>query len=136
MKTNLGAFYATDKNLEKEGKWLDVTEDVSFKIRRMGGANGIKVSEIRAMHFKPYARSIKNNTLDKSKQENLFIQTFVDSCLVAWKGLTDESGIDLEFTREHAIALLTEYPDLFDELLTFSESNLSFKEDSEDLGNS
>jgi len=136
MKTNLSSIYETNKSIEKDGKWFELTKEVSFKLKRMGGANSGRLAEIRAMHFKPYARQIKNDTLDKAIQEKLFIKVFVDGCLVDWKGLVDDDGIKIEYTKETAIELLLGSSDLFDELIAMADDMSSFKEDAEDLGKS
>ena len=135
MKNNLSSIYSTKKDEEMEGKWFNLSEDVSFKMRRMGGANGTKVAEIRARHFKPYARQIKNNTLDKKLQEKLFIRVFVESCMIDWKGLIDDNG-SVEFNKDVAIDLFNDMPDLFDEVVALTDDIKNYQEELEDLGNS
>jgi len=134
-KNNLSKAYATDKNLETEGKWFEITEDVSFKMKRMGGANAHKLAEIRAIHFKPYARQIAKNTLDKKLQEKLFIRVFVDGCMVDWKGLCDDVG-EIEYSKQNAMDLFTETPDLFDDVVSLVDDISNYQLEVEDLGNS
>lgn len=135
MKTNLSSLYSTDKEVEKNGKWFEIAEGVSFKMKRFGGANANKIAEVRARYFKPYVRQIKNNTLDKALQQELFVKVFVDTCMCDWKGLEDDEGV-INYSRENAITLFTTTPDLFDELLDMSMEMGEFKEGNEDLGNS
>ena len=135
MKTNLSKIYSTNKDVEKNGKWFDIAEGVSFKMKRFGGANSLKISEVKARYFKPYARQLERNTLDKEIQQELFIKVFVDTCMCDWKGLEDEQG-KIEYSRDNAIELFKETPDLFDEVLELSMAMGEFKEGNEDLGKS
>ena len=137
MKTNLSSIYGTNKEDEANGKWFDITEDFSVKLKRMGGENGKKIAEKRALLFKPFATQIKKNTLDEATQTSLFMRVFTDAVMTDWKGLTDENGQDIPFSSDYAHKLLTEMPDLFYDLLDIAQDRHSFNiQEREELGNS
>ena len=129
MKTNLSKAYATDKNLEQEGKWFQVAEGVEFKLKRMGGSNATEVNRIRAKIIKPHLRLIEKNLLDKDVEKGLYIKVFIEACLVNWKGLLDDNDQEIPFTREFAQELFKDTPDLFDYVVDLTNDNESYKED-------
>lgn len=136
MKTNLSKAFGTNKELELEGKWFEIAEDISFRMRRTGGANSHRFNELRALYFKPYARQIKTDSLNNKTYDSLFVQVFVDACMVDWKGLLDEDDNQIPYSKEVAIKLFTEHSDLFDTVVELTGSMDEFKEGLEEMGNS
>lgn len=131
MKTNLDQFFKTDKALEKDGVWFDISSDIGFLVRPFKQTNP-RVKAAMANHYKPYARQIELNSLDLAKQFEINIKIFIDVCLVEWKGV-EADGKPLELTTENAIKFFTGLPDLFDTLWKHSTDFTNYKED---LGNS
>ena len=134
-KTSLSSYYATDKKLETEGKWFEVENGAEFLLRRMGGKNQKKLNEIRSKHFMSKIKEIRDNSLPEEEQESLFIKVFVEACMIDWKNVFDQDGNDVPFDPELAEEVLTDCPDLFDELIDFTNSRNEFKK-REELGNS
>ena len=56
--------------------------------------------------------------------------------LAGWKGVKDEDDKDIPFTRENAIQLFTNLPELFDMIFPYAKDFKNFKVDLEELGNS
>ena len=57
--------------------------------------------------------------------------------VLGWKGVTDRDGNELPFTKDNVVTLLTDLPDLFNELRNEAtrQSNFRVTEIEEDLGN-
>ena len=133
MKTNLSKYFASDSNLEADGVWIDLAEDVSFKIKRFGGKNAAKIKLLQAKYMKPYARQIEKGILDPEKERSIYIKIFSESCMVDWKGVVDENDKEISFSIDNAINLFSNLPDLFDFIVAESLNTDNYRED---LGNS
>ena len=133
MKTNLDSLFKTDTNLEKDGIWFDVSLGISFKLRRFGGANANKVSQSMAKYHKPYAKLIDAKKISEEETTEIMAKVFVDSCLVDWKGVTNEQGEAIVCNFENAVQLFKTLPELFNTLFQYCQGVDSFRED---LGNS
>lgn len=110
-----------------------VGEGMKFKVKRFGGKNSAKIRKLTALYHKPYARMIELGTLPEEKEREIYIKIFVEACLISWEGIQDENGEDIEFTRDNAIELFMELPEMFDLLSAYASDVNSYKEE---LGNS
>lgn len=131
MKTSLDKHFKTDSDLEKNGVWFDISEDIGFLIRPFKGTNP-RVKAAMAAHYKPLARQIELGTIDPDKEREIQVKLFTEICLVDWKGV-EMDGQSVECNKENAMALFKELPDLFDTLWKHSGD---FKNYKEDVGNS
>lgn len=132
MKTNLDLKFKTNKNLEKEGVWFKVVDtEVSFLVRRFGGANEAEIKRVHAKYFAPKSRQIQANQLSDEEATELLIKSFVEVSLVDWKGV-EIDGVEAEFDKEKAVEIFKEYPELFQTVFEYAKDFQSYKED---LGN-
>jgi|AntRauTorcE11897_2_1112592.scaffolds.fasta_scaffold00704_9 hypothetical protein len=132
MKTNLDNIYKTDSSMEKDGIWFAITDETQFLVRRFGGANAQKVKQATAKYYKPFARQVENGTMSAEKEKEILVRSFVESCLVDWKGV-EIDGEEQKFEKEKAIELFCNLPDLFESIYEYATATSSYRED---LGNS
>lgn len=115
-KPNLYDVFGSDKELEKEGVWIDYDEiGASFKIARMGGGNSAYARYL-SNAIRPVKHQLETNTLSDGKAEEIYRNAFVNTILKDWSGVTDSKGKALPFTVENAIKLLSDLPHLHSEL--------------------
>lgn len=131
MKSNLDKYYKVDETSAKEGVDF-LVGDASFRVLRFDPSNPKIKSEL-ARHHKPYAHSIQRGTLPQAKEDEIYTTVFVNSCLASWKGVKDEKGADIPFTKENAIKLLMSLPQLRSDLIAHASDFDNYKAD---LGNS
>lgn len=125
MKTSLDSMFKTDAKKEKEGEWYMVNDEAGFLLRRFSPLNpNYKAAMLR--HMKPHARKLQDNTIDTEKELELGVKTFVDICLVDWKGI-EIDGQDTPFSKDAAIKVLTALPDLFRRLEEFASDMANYK---------
>lgn len=137
MQTNLDKLFKTNKNLELDGVWLWVSDTTAFLCARYGGANSIKVKASVAKFYKPVAKMAEVSGLSPEKDLEISVKMFVHSCLLDWKGVTNEDGSEIEFSFDNAVKLLTSLPELFDHLVSNTRNVDNFKEEmGNDLQNS
>jgi len=105
------SLFATDNKLETDGITLDYG---AFKIRiaRAGGANR-KFQQVLEAKLKPHRRQIQTETLADELAHRLIIEAYAEAVLLGWDGVVDAAGQPLAFTRDNAIRLMTDLPDLF-----------------------
>lgn len=138
MKSNLDTLFKTDKNLEKDGIWFEISTGVRFLLKRFGGANDPALKPLFATHYKPYARQIELGTLSADKEREIMTTIFIKASLVKWEGV-EFDGATADCTFENAQKLFKELPDLVDLLSQLASDSKNYKEAvaaREELGNS
>jgi len=144
---SLQSLFGTDKSKEIEGTWIDVTvnddgTDCGFKVSRMSVHNRRFAAAI-AKRQKKYG--VKLKTMGQEKNQSDMIEVFVETVLVNWQNVVDfregaqdnvvkgEPSVKIEYSRENAIWLLNQLPDLFELLVNESTELTNFQaEDDEE----
>lgn len=120
--------FATDKNLETDGITIDYG-DFSIRIARAGGSNQ-RYNKVLERKSKPFQRSIANDSLDPNTAERILRETYAESVILGWSGVTyddvtpegedlpeDKAGSDeAPFTKENVIAVFENFPDLYSDI--------------------
>jgi hypothetical protein len=118
-KGGLYANYKTDTKKEWNGVPYTVTnpdESVStFYLARAGKTNKDYQKELDR-RTRPYRRQIELGTMNENLAEQIFMEVFISTVLKGWDGVSDEDGNTMEFNEPNAKKLLTDLPDLYDEL--------------------
>lgn len=104
--------FKTDSDLEKTGIELDLGSSGVFQIARAGGGNQRFTKRLEAL-TKPHRRAIQSGAIDTELARNLMVTAYVDCIVLGWEGVTDENGNGLPFSKENAMKLFTDLPDLF-----------------------
>jgi len=132
MKINLDKSFKTDRKMEIEGIWFEISEGVRFKIARFGGSNSVEVKKAMAKFHKPYAKAIEKSLISDEKERSIYCKSFVHSCVIDWEGIEIDGEI-APFSKEKAVEVFCQLPDLLDTLVEHASSQDNYKED---LGNS
>lgn len=137
------ALFETDKSVEKGGVRIDYGA-FWFQIARAGGGNERFSKQLRQL-LQPYRRAIETETMDGKVMDRIMVDTFIDTCLLAWGSeehgdgkLAGREGEVLEFTKENAKRLFEDLPDLLTDLVRQSNKVALFRKTilDADLGNS
>lgn len=148
--------YGTDKAAETQGARIkaDLLPDAVFIVARAGGANEVYAKE-GEKRFRPHRRAIEQGKLDSATGTKLAMELFIDTQLKGWEGINvrqrDEAGkpvfeeafedgaivktakfVPLEFTRENAIKLFSQLPDLHLELQRKAQAIATFQREDTD----
>jgi len=126
----------TDLKIETDGFTHRITDKMSFRLARAGGANA-KFSKAMEAKTRPYRRQIQEDTMDITLANKLLIEAFAETVVLGWEGITTTNGKKIPFTPEAAIKLFTDLPDLFNELREAAgkQSNFRATEVLDDVGN-
>lgn len=125
--------FATDKAKETEGVAIayGANEDgsiPSFKIARMGKTNK-KYTKAFEAKTRPYRRQIELQTLSEEISEKVMLEVFVETILLGWDNVIGRDGKKLPFTRQNAIQLMTDLPDLYADLQAEASKAIRFLEE-------
>lgn len=132
--------FKTDKKAEVEGVEVAVAmndhnnEPILIRISRMGTTNKRYTKALNKV-TQPHQAAIQNGAMDNDLARKMLQEVFVDTILLGWKNLPkseltgNEADTDeLEFTRENALALFDEMPDLYDDWESRAQKASSFRE--------
>lgn len=122
---NLKSIYATNRDEEENGKWFDsFGGEVQLKMRRFASKKSLAIrSELEA----PLKKTFKNRDIPLEQQEALAMDHFIEGVLLDWKGMTDDHGVEVPYSKAKAKELLTEYPDFFREAMLESIDMANFR---------
>lgn len=100
-------------------------------LARMGGANK-DFSRIHTEAWKPFQGEITAGAMSDAQRLEIAVGVFVDSCVRGWSNMQDENDVAIPFSREAAIKLFNDLPELYSELAvkaaeldTFLSANLA-----------
>jgi hypothetical protein len=116
------AMFSSNAAKETAGIWKQIGA-TSYLIARAGGKNE-KFMKIAKERFLPFQAAINNDMLPMDVARQLAIEAFVDGILLDWKKFYDRDGTELPYSRDNAIRVLTELPELFT-LLSKEAASLS-----------
>lgn len=107
--------FKTDKSIETTGIELQYDDGVYIKIARAGGANK-RFQKTLERKARPYRRAIQTETFSPELAEEMLVEVYAESVILGWRGVKDEAGKKMEFSKENCIKLLTDLPDLFKDI--------------------
>ncbi|WLJ71044.1 hypothetical protein [Sphingomonas phage Kimi] len=132
--------FKTNKTAEIEGVEIPVgindhnNEPIVIKISRMSTTNKRYTKELNRV-TKPHQSAIQNDAMDNELARKMLMEVFVDTILLGWSNLpkseltgNDKDKDELEFTRDNALALFAEMPDLYDDWEKRAQSAAAFRD--------
>ncbi len=132
--------FKTDQRAEVEGVWVPVgmnehnNKPIEIHISRMSRANK-RYTKALETATRPHTAAIQNESLDNDLAAKMLQEVFVDTILLNWKNLPkseltgkDDDKADLPFTRDNALALFDELPELYDDWEGRAKKSASFRE--------
>jgi hypothetical protein len=122
--------YATDKEAEISGIDKDFGDGCFIKIARIGNAEYKKYFQ---KITKPYQKAIRRGVLSDEIADKLLIDALANRIVLGWSGMTEDDK-PIAYSVENCIRILTEYPDLKDQIQEIANEMESFKtEDDEEI---
>lgn len=123
--------FKTDADKEVQGVLIqfEANDDGSkpgFRVRRRGGRNQ-EYQKALDRQVEQYKRQIEFKTLDEMVSRELLMRVFVDTVLVGWEHVQNESNEQIVYSKENALQLFRELPDLYQILMAESAKIDLFK---------
>lgn len=111
------------------GTWTKWGSDgAAFKIARASGHDNPKFKNAMERTLRRYKNEIRLEVLPEEVSAEATYEVFADTIVLDWRGIQDENGGDLPYTRENVIRLFREIPELFDEIKTFAVDRQQFQD--------
>lgn len=137
---SLYSLFETNENLEQDGIWIEYGpasngKPIRIKIARSGGSNK-EFNKRLEKATKPYRKII--NSLNNEKAEEIYLQVFAETVVLAWENVENRSGSEMEFNIGNVLKLFNELPELYRDLRDQSNNIALFRTEllEADLGNS
>ena len=123
--------FETNRDAEVKGVYVEYGKNskgqvIRFLISRMGKANKAYSKAMEAA-TRPHRRAIELGTMDDAQAEELFLKVFCEKIILGWEGVEDRDGNPLKFNLKNAMALMTDLPDLYDDLQEQSKKASLFR---------
>jgi hypothetical protein len=125
--SNTYSMFKTDSTTEQTGIWLRYSPTMRIRVARSGGGNVAFAKALEAKS-KPYRLAIKNEMMDNELGKQILIEVYAETVVLGWEGVTDERGKDLPHSRENVVKLLTDLPDLFQDIIEQSSKMALFRQ--------
>jgi hypothetical protein len=126
--------YKTNSAKEAEGVEIEFPEAQNddgtiptFIISRMGKSNKAYSKALEAA-TRPYRRQVELGTMKNEVAETLFMGVFCDTVLKGWKNVQGEDGAEIPYSKDAAISLLSELPDVYDLLQEEAKLSANFRD--------
>ena len=134
--------FKTSKSLEVTGVFIEYGpnskgDPIRIKIARSGGGNE-DFNKAFERATKPYRKAIAAGSLSNAVAEKLYKEVFAEHVVKGWENVEDESGNPLPYSKDAALKLLSDLPDLYADLKDQAGNLAIFREEllEADLGNS
>ena len=130
--------FKTNSDKENQGTSIhfgknDDGSDIVFILARMGKSNKAYAKELDRQ-ISPIRRQIQLNAVSESQSDAIMLDVFVKTVLLNWENVQDENNTNIIFSIENAKKLLTDLPDLYEELQSQAQNISLFKaEESEEM---
>ena len=87
----------------------------SIRILRAGSGNKKYTKELQR-RIKPHRYQIDNGLFDNDVAKKMTNELYADTIIIGWSGVTDEAGNPLPFNRDNVVKLLTDLPELANDI--------------------
>lgn len=136
FNAELAEIFSTDSESEEEGIWVDLTDEISFKVRAIGAK---RVIDRREELMRPFQGIIKaGGKVPEAKNEEIGKRVLAEAVLADWKGIKNaETGDDVPYSGEAAYALLDALPRMANFVIQTSTDQEAYRQSNreEDAGN-
>ncbi len=125
--------FETDVSVEQKGVLLEYGNNskgqpIRIRIARAGGSNTayLKLLEARC---KPYRRVIQNESIERPMLEGILRGVYAETVVIGWENVEDREGNELPFSKENALKLFNDLPDLYADIVEQSTKTALFRKD-------
>lgn len=122
---NLHDLYGTDASKETGGEWVDIG-GAKFKIARAGGNNTRYLKDVQK-RLKPYRTLIASDNMPPDQVLRLMRESYVETIVTDWASVDGSDGQPIPYSKEAALKIFEELPNLFNEIMNVAGSFAHFQ---------
>lgn len=127
MTESLYEMFGANETTSEEGKWFQFGKTIEIKIRRYKSKKSRKVREALEA---PYKRATKfGGNLPEDVATEIAIEHLAEGIIADWKGVVDKSGNPVKYSKAAAVVLLTDLPELRDNIAELSLNLDNFRDE-------
>jgi hypothetical protein len=125
--------FKTDLKAEEEGVWVPYGGGFEVKLGRIGNR---RFKEFMMKKGKPHMRKLSSGSMDLDIADTLMRDAIAETILLDWKGLLDDDGKPIPFSKEEAKKALA-IEDFYKEIFAMAQERelFSLKDDEAAQGN-
>lgn len=114
------AKYEMDKTMEQQGIIVDLGAAGRFKVARAGSSNVEYTRCVAAQGKKAGVKRIKNNKLSDEEAHRRMAFIYGSTIIKGWEGVYGRDMKPIPYSKEAAVKLLTDLPELMNVIVTES----------------
>lgn len=125
--------YKTDETKTNEGVAIKLHEAENedgtiptFYLARMSSTNKAYQKAMEAK-TRPYRRQIELGTMSEETAIKINVDVFCETILKGWENVNNEHGQPLPFSKQIAVKLMTDLPDVLDRLTAEAKNIENFR---------
>lgn len=139
---NLFDIFATDKESEEDGRWIELGMGTSLKLRAFSAKI---VTDLRENLMKPYAQLLRvGGKIPEDKNEEIGLKVLAGAVIADWKNVrgVNEDGTPADetvpYSADAAYAIMKALPKFASFVIQFSLESQNFRDEAkeESAGNS
>lgn len=116
--------FATDLDLEENGVWVDIGEGGEILVARMGNPRYQKAVQSIS---KPHRTQIRQKTISEDLSDELLLKAMAETILLDWKGIEDDKGKVIKYTKDTAFKLLRDLRDFRNLVVELATEQAAFR---------
>ncbi len=120
--------FETDSTMEQQGVVVDFGPYGRFKVARASG-NNIKYAQSFQKHNRPYQKMQRRGTMPEELARQVLAKVYAESILLDWEGVIGRDGKNIPFSKENAIKVMLDLPDLFTQIIAESQNAESYRKE-------
>jgi len=130
--TNPYELFGTDKDLENgSGVSIDYP-GFSITLHRAGGSNK-QFGKVFVNKLKPHRQKHARGVLEEGVAHTILVETYAETVIIGWEGVKDAKNKTIAFSVENCIKLLTDLPELFEDIQVQANNFATFKAEVEEI---
>lgn len=124
--------FASNKESEEAGRWVELGSGTSFKIRAFGAK---AVSDLKDELSKPYAQLVRaGQKIPEDKNEEIGLKVLAGSIIADWKNVKNAAGEVVPYSKDEAYAILKALPKLANFIISFSLEGQNYRDEAKEEG--
>lgn len=129
---NLFDIFASDKESEEEGRWIELGMGTSLKLRAFGAK---AVVDLRENLMKPFQQLVRvGGKIPDEKNEEIGLKVLAGAVIADWKNVKNAEGEVVPYSADEAYAILKALPKMASFVIQFSLEGQNFRDETKEDG--
>jgi hypothetical protein len=123
--------HKVDPTASAKGIWYDyeVSDDGAKTRFLLSCASQVSNKNFKLAYerlSRPYRAQLRTGTLSNDVQAEIYRRAFAQTIVLGWENVVDDNGKQIEFTPDNVYKVLTDVPELFNDLVMFASNAANY----------